>query len=286
MADLLHLTDRSRRQLTDLVHRIHHQPDATSVAGKRIALLWNGLAFRNRAAVDLAAAELGLVCVEAKSSLGGRERARDLARYLDNWFDAVVVRGANDAQLAEFATVCDAGVINAGGPDSHPTEVLSDIAYLWSRFGGVRGMTVGFVGPATNVLSSWMEASARLDIRILQITPDEFRATPPDGAAFVATEDPDALAGADVVYSDCWWPVRLAEPDERRRLRRRLDPYRLTMDLIAHAPSDAPVLHGPPVTPGLEMDADVQRLDRYVAYEAKRWLLPTFSALLTEVLTG
>jgi ornithine carbamoyltransferase len=56
--------------------------------------------------------------------------------------------------------------------------------------------------------------------------------------------------------------------------------------LLGHAPAHAPVLHGPPVTPGLEIDADLLDSPRYAAWTAKRWLLPTMAAVLTEVLGG
>jgi ornithine carbamoyltransferase len=285
MPDLLRLSDRTSSQLERLLARIG-EPPSPSVAGRRVALLWNGLAMRNRAALDLAAADLRLVCVEAKSVLGGRESARDLAAYLDNWFDASVVRGAALAQLSEFARWSRGSVINAGGPDSHPTEVLSDLAYLADRYGTISGLTLGFVGPATNVLASWLQAASRLDMRVIQVAPATFWAAAPSVAAFQATEDPAGLADADVVYTDCWWPVRLAAPENKDALLSLLSGYRLSGKLLSYAAPDTPVLHGPPVTPGLEIDADLLDDPRYVAWTAKRWLLPTMTAVLTEALGG
>ena len=91
------LTDARRFKLA-----FDRRMTSTELDGRRVAFIWDGEGFRNRVAFELGVPALGGVGVEIPGRLGARETLEDLAGYLDNWFDLIVVRtpsfeGARDA---------------------------------------------------------------------------------------------------------------------------------------------------------------------------------------------
>ncbi len=70
-----------------------------SLEGRRVALIVDDGGWRNTTASDLGIQAMGGICTHVPVSLGGREAIADLAGYLDNWFDMIVIR---TRELASF----------------------------------------------------------------------------------------------------------------------------------------------------------------------------------------
>ena len=75
-----------------------------SLAGVRIALIVDDTGWRNTTAFELGVKSMGGTCVPVPVSLDGAEAIEDLARYLDNWFDMIVVRTRELARLRQLDT--------------------------------------------------------------------------------------------------------------------------------------------------------------------------------------
>jgi ornithine carbamoyltransferase len=181
--------------------------------GKRIAAISDAEGFRNRVAFELGARLLGADLVEVPYSFGRREEATDMARYLSNWFDAIVVRTADHAALEVFADAAKVLVINARTRHNHPCEILGDLAYVHAVRGNIEGLRVVYVGQASNMCHSWLEAAATLPIRVTHVVPPRFEADAvlwhdlASGAAgrLRVSHDLEAsLKDADLVYTDTW----------------------------------------------------------------------------------
>ena len=108
--DFISFLDWSTEDLMDLVEaaRTYRQmwekrrfPQVLS--GRRIALIWDAEGFRNRVGFELGIAELGGVSVRVPGALDERESIEDLARYLDNWFDAIVARTSTHEHMLRLA---------------------------------------------------------------------------------------------------------------------------------------------------------------------------------------
>ncbi|MEY4547878.1 MAG: hypothetical protein RL685_4073 [Pseudomonadota bacterium] len=65
--------------------------------GKRIALWFYGDGFRNRLAFELGATTMGASIAYMPGELGVHEPIEDVAGYLANWFDLLVLRAKNAA---------------------------------------------------------------------------------------------------------------------------------------------------------------------------------------------
>ena len=86
------------------------------------------------------------------SRSAGRETIADVARNLERWVHAAVVRTYAQTRLEEFAAAAPRlRVVNALTDDEHPCQALADCLTLIEKFGDVRGRTIAFVGDGNNV---------------------------------------------------------------------------------------------------------------------------------------
>jgi ornithine carbamoyltransferase len=149
-------------------------------------------------------------------------------------------------------------VINGLTKLSHPCQIMADVLTFEEHRGPIRGRTIAWSGDANNVLSSWIQAAARLDFRLNIATPPELPPRPElltwakrEGAQIMLTRDPfEAAAGADAVVTDCW--VSMGDEDEGRR-HNLLKPYQVNAGLMGVANGDAIFMHCLPAHRGEEV---------------------------------
>ena len=79
------------------------------------------------------------------------------------------------AGMAEYASI---PVINALSDLEHPCQALADYFTLQEHFGGVRDITLAYVGDGNNVAHSLMLTSLRLGINFSIATPRGYQPHP------------------------------------------------------------------------------------------------------------
>ena len=237
------------------------------LAGRRIALIADDGGWRNTTAFDLGIQAMGGMCVHAPVTLAGKEAVADLAGYLDNWFDGIVIRSPRLDRVRALAEAARAPVVNARTRANHPCETLGDLAWLATR-GRIEGLRVTVIAPDANIIRSWVEAAAVLPIEVVQIYPDRHI---PAAPGFRATTDMGELDGADVLVTDCWPDG--ADPDV-------LGAYRVTPSVLDRLADGAVFLPCPPVTRGQEVDDAAMRHPACGVTAAKAFLLHAQNALL------
>ncbi len=242
---------------------------------------------------SIAIAAMGGIGVQIPGRLDERESIEDVVNYLDNWFDGIVTRTRTHEHMLRLASAAQKPVINARTPFNHPCEILGDLAYIRAKRGKLDGLKVVFAGEATNLCHPWFEAAARLPIEVTQVCPegyevaDDFLAAlqrDAVGTVKVRHDLQGALAGADVVYTDCW-PKR-ANPDDAGRVASQFLPYQITADHLRNAAPDVLFLPCPPVTRGEEVSNDAMLYLGEHVYEAKAFLLHAQNAVLTTLLNA
>ena len=125
--------------------------------GRHVALLFEKPSLRTRSTFEIAVHELGGQVIEPPTdvALGGRESIADVARNLERWVYAAVVRTYAQDRLAEFAAAAPRlRVLNALTNEEHPCQALADCLTLVEAWGSLRGRTVAFVGDCNNVATS------------------------------------------------------------------------------------------------------------------------------------
>jgi len=244
-----------------------------SLTDKRIALIVDDGGWRNTTAFDLGVQAMGGICVHAPVSLGGRDAIADLAGYLDNWFDMIVIRTPELGLLRELAAHARAPVINARTRSNHPCETLGDLAYVHSRRGRVEGLKIVGVAPDANILRSWVEASIVLPIEVVQVYPDDWHVSDPAllNANFRPSTDMRELEDADVIVTDSW-PGGAAGS--------KLSDYRISAEILGNCRPDAIFIPCPPVARGQEVTADAMTHPACRSAAAKAFLLHAQNALM------
>jgi ornithine carbamoyltransferase len=264
----------------------------TRLSGRHVALLFDKPSLRTRSTFMIAVRELGGDVIEppADVALGGRESIEDVARNLERWVHAAVIRTFAQKRVERFAAAAPAlRVVNALTDEEHPCQALADCLTLVERWGSVAGHTVAFVGDGNNVAASLAQAVAMLGGHIIVASPEGFElpAAMREGAAAAArfggtvsvTNDPaEAVADADAVYTDVW--ASMGQETEAEDRHRAFLPYQVNAALMAQAPAHAIFMHCLPAHRGHEVTDDVLDSPASVVFDQSENRLHTQKALL------
>ena len=246
--------------------RRHEQP----LAGLHVALLFEKPSLRTRSTFQIAVRELGGDTIEPPedAAFGGRESIADVARNLERWVAAAVVRTFAQARLEAFAAAApQLRVVNALTDEEHPCQALADCLTLTEHLGDLRGRTIAFVGDGNNVAASLAQAVVMLGGTMRIASPEGFALDPAivngvlertqrKGAGLELSTNPaDAVRGADAVYTDVW--TSMGQEKDATARRRIFLPYQVNADLMSLASADALFMHCLPAHRGDEVTDEV-----------------------------
>ena len=302
----LSILDFDRDQLEACLHlaaalkaaRAANVPHSRPLEGRHVALLFEKPSLRTRSTFQIAVRELGGDVIEPQEAVtfGARESITDVAKNLERWVYAAVVRTFAQTRLEAFADAAPAlRVVNALTDEEHPCQALADCLTLMERWGSLTGRTIAFVGDGNNVATSLAQAVAILGARIRVATPRGFelpatacvgiKAIAASGAGIESTTDPvAAVHGADAVYTDVW--TSMGQESEAERRLKTFAPYRVDATLMGHAAADALFMHCLPAHRGDEVTDEVIDSERSVVFDQSENRLHTQKALLAMLSDG
>ena len=271
-------------------------PTAGVLGGRHVAMLFEKASLRTRSTFEIAVREIGghVLALQPDAALGGREPVADVARNLERWVDAVIIRTYSQQLLREFAAAATRlHVINALTDQEHPCQALSDCLTLRERWGTLRGRTIAYVGDGNNVAVSLAHAAALSGANIHVASPDGHQL--PDIAVQQATSvarygarlrlftDPaDAVAGADAIYTDTW--TSMGQEAEAAARRRTFAPYQVNDALMALAKPGALFMHCLPAHRGEEVTDEVFESSASIVFDQAENRLHCQKALLLVLL--
>jgi ornithine carbamoyltransferase len=272
--------------------RTTESPAAGVLAGRHVALLFDKPSLRTRVTFEVAIRELGgaPMLIPAEVSLGEREPIADVARNLERWVDAVVIRTFAQQIIEEFAAAAPSlRVVNALTDEEHPCQALADLMTLREQLGALEGRTIAYVGDGNNVATSLAHACVMAGMRVHVASPlgyelpsrvqDQARRLARNGGRLQLFTDPrDAVRGADAVYTDVWTSMgEEAEADDRRRT---FAPYQVNGSLMSAASPNALFMHCLPAHRGEEVASEVIDSTASVVFDQAENRLHTQKALL------
>ncbi len=274
-----------------------HAPAATLLNGRHVGLLFDKPSLRTRTTFEIAVRELGgqVVALQPDVALGQREPVADVARNLERWIDAVVIRTFSQRLLVDFAAAARClHVVNALTDEEHPCQAIADFLTLQEHLGPLRGRTVAYVGDGNNVATSLAHAAAMLGVHVHVASPDAYQLAPAvvrqaenaarHGARLRLFNDPaDAVSGADAVYTDTWTSMGQEAQAEARR--RAFAPYQVNEELMARARPGALFMHCLPAHRGEEVTGGVFESKASVVFDQAENRLHGQKALLLMLLT-
>ncbi len=268
------------------------------LSGRTLAMLFQKPSLRTRVTFEAGMTQLGGHAVHLATSdvgVGTRESVADVARNLDRWVDAIMVRTFAHAIAEEIAATADIPVINALTDLEHPCQALADLFTLRERFGAVDGLVLAFVGDGNNVYHSLALLGARLGLEVRLAHPaghgpdpkvvEQARAIAADPTRIVVEGDPRAVVrGADVIYTDAW--ASMGQEAEAERRRTEFLPYRVDQALLSTAGPTTLVMHCLPAHRGEEITSDVLDGPRSLVLEQAENRLHAQKGFLAESLGG
>jgi ornithine carbamoyltransferase len=272
-------------------------PTADALGGRHVALLFEKASLRTRSTFEIAVRELGgdVIGLQPDAALGNREPVADVARNLERWVDAVVIRTFSQSLLREFAAAAPhLCVINALTDDEHPCQILADCLTVAERWGTLPGRTIAYVGDGNNVAVSLAQAAPMLGINVNVASPEgyQLRESAVQQATSVArhgarlrlfTDAAAAVSGADAVYTDTW--TSMGQEAEAVRRRAIFAPYQVNRDLMARAKPGAIFMHCLPAHRGEEVTVEVIESPASVVFDQAENRLHCQKALLLMLLT-
>lgn len=219
-------------------------PYAGSLAGRSIIALFEKPSLRTRVTFEAGPTRLGAHVMyfdHSKQRIGQRESVKDYALNLERWVDCIVARVFEHRVLREMAEHASVPVVNALCDLEHPCQALADLFTLHERFEDLSTARLAYIGDGNNVCHSLMLLCAKLGVSFTAVTPKGFEPqfsvvrdaladAKGTGATITLSHNPDAAAGHDAVYTDCW--VSMGQ-DHQKALRDGVfDRYQVNEELM------------------------------------------------------
>ena len=271
-------------------------PTADTLNGRHVCLMFDKPSLRTRSTFEIAIRELGghVIVLPPDVALGRREPVQDVARNLERWIDAAVIRTFSQQVLQDFAAAARRlHVVNALTDHEHPCQAIADFLTLQEHLGPVRGRTIAYVGDGNNVATSLAHAAAMLGVHLHVASPEPYQlahavvqqatSVARHGARLRLFSDAaDAVAGVDAVYTDTW--TSMGREDEAAVRRPIFAPYQVNEDLMSLARPGALFMHCLPAHRGEEVTADIFESDVSVVFDQAENRLHGQKALLLMLL--
>ena len=258
---LLDFTPAEIGSLLDLAAELKAKKKAgiphDTLRSKNVALIFEKTSTRTRCSFEVAAHDLGMGTTyldPTGSQIGKKESIADTAQVLSGMFEGIEYRGYGQAIVEELARYASVPVWNGLTNEYHPTQILADFLTLREHFGKLPGLKFAYMGDARyNMGNSLMIGCAKMGLDFVACAPKAYWPDPAlvekckefaerSGASITLSEDTNAVAGADVIYTDVW--VSMGEPVEVWAERiEALSPYQVNAELMAKAKPRAVFMH-------------------------------------------
>lgn len=297
--DLLKLSDLSPAELAALLvqaAQLKRDPYRVDLRGRVLGLLFQKASTRTRVSFTAAMAQCGgstLDLVPTAMQMSRGEPLQDTARVLSRYLDAIAIRTYNQRELEIFAEYAEIPVINALTDQFHPCQVLADLLTIQENFGQLAGLTLAYCGDGNNVAHSLLLGCAMSGIHIRVATPPpgyepdaavvaEAQALAQGSQVWVLRDPYEAVAGAQVVYTDVW--ASMGQEDQAEARKADFLPYQVNAKLLKQAAREAIVLHCLPAHREEEITAEVLEGSQSRVWDQAENRLHVQKALLIQLL--
>ncbi len=271
--------------------------NAPLLQGQVLGEIFQKPSLRTRVSFDVSMLQLGghaLYLSPNEISLGKRESVADVARVISRYVDVIMARVFSHADIVELAAYATVPVINGLSDYNHPCQGAADFLTILEHKGSFQGKKLTFLGDGNNVSTSLLFGAAKLGMDFAIGMPKGYELHPAvwqlgeqfaaaSGSTILATNDPlEAIAGADVVYTDAW--ASMGQEDEAAKRRQIFPPYRIDSEILAHAKADVIAMHCLPAHRGEEITDAVADGPHSVLFDQAENRLHAQKAILVQLL--
>ena len=283
--DFLSVTDITPDETLDLIKRARETKltpkdgqQAKPLTGKTVALLFDKPSLRTKVSFQVGIQELGGYSVflsNEEVDLGGRETASDVAKVLSGYVDCIVARLSDHELLVDLAKHASVPVVNALSDLEHPCQIMADLLTIYEHKDNLDGLSLAYVGDGNNVARSLCLALPAVGMNFTSASPQGYtldeasvlqarsRANGSSVRVRTVTSPEEAVAGADVVYTDVW--ASMGQEDSTAR-KSAFDGYTVDPELMQQANAGALFMHDMPARYGEEVPPGMLEHPQSVAF--------------------
>ncbi len=243
--------------------------------GKLLIQMFEKSSLRTRLSFYLAIKQLGgstltLRPDELHLSKGG-ESIQDTAKILSNFGNAFMLRTDSDEKLEEFKKYLSIPIINGLSPNSHPTQILSDIFTVQEiKRKPISRLNIAWIGDSNNVLNSLIAASIKFSFKLRIGCPSKYKPNKKimeyiknnKNKIFITNNPKNAVKGADVIFSDK--VISMNDNVNKTKKLNQFKKFKINKELMSLAKKNCIFLHCLPR--GKEVDEDV-----FLSKQSKVW---------------
>jgi len=288
-------------QILELSKKMKANPKkfAKSLEGKSVALIFEKQSLRTHVTFEIGIKQLGAHTVylsNADISLGKRESIYDVAKNLERWVDAIVIRTFAHKNVTDFAKHTSSCIVNALTDFEHPCQAVGDFLTIQEHLGSFKGKKFAWVGDGNNVCHSLMLFAAKVGMNFTAVTPARLL---PDanivnlakeiatstGARIELSSNPsEGVCDADVIYTDVW--VSMGQEADREEKIKAFSGFQINTELMKNAKPTAVFMHCLPAHRGEEVTDEVMGSPQSIVFDEAENRLHTQKAIIYTLLKG
>jgi len=265
-----------------------------SLEARIVGLIFVKPSTRTRVSFEAAVYRLGAQAIfmtAQDTQISRQEPLADMARVLERYIDAIVIRTFAHSDAEELARFASVPVINALTDYSHPCQILADLLTIREKRGSLENLTVAWIGDGNNVANSWISAAGRLGFSLNLACPPgyepekevlDWAAREGKGKIRLVYDVKEAVSGADVLYTDVW--ASMGQELEAQKRIKAFRNYQINSQVMECAPQHAIVLHCLPAHRGEESTAEVLESPRAPVFDQAEKRLHLQMAILDWVI--
>lgn len=238
--------------------------------GKTLGMIFEKSSTRTRVSFEVGMYQLGgqaLFLSRNDLQIGRGETIHDTAQTLSRFLDGIMIRTFAHKTVIDLARYATVPVINGLTDFAHPCQVMADYMTVLEHKGRLEGLKVAYIGDGNNMVHSLMVGAGKLGMHMAVASPEGYmpdesvqKATreyaEQNGGSLLVTTDPkEAIADADVVYTDVW--ASMGFEAEQKEREAAFANYQVNEELAAYAKSDYVFLHCLPAHRGEEVSEGV-----------------------------
>ena len=296
---LVSLKDYSRADIDEifaLTDKLKKDPLAyrDALRGKSLAMIFQKPSTRTRVSFEVGMFQLGGTALYLGSNdiqLHRGETIADTARVLSRYVDAIMARVFAHQDIMDLAKHGSVPVINGLSDLLHPVQALADFYTLRERRGKLEGLKLAYVGDGNNVCHELILGATKLGMAISVAAPAGYEPNPlilksairdaqkAKSPVPVVTTDPmEAVADADVIYTDVWTSMGQEAEGEKRVAA--FQGFMVSSEMMAAARPECLFMHCLPAHRGEEVAAEVIDGPQSVVFDEAENRLHVQKALL------
>jgi ornithine carbamoyltransferase len=238
--------------------------------GKTLGMIFEKSSTRTRVSFEVGMYQLGghpLFLSRNDLQIGRGEPIADTAQVLSRYVDGIMIRTFAHTTLTDLAKYASVPVINALTDWSHPCQAMADYQTVLEQKGKLAGLKVAFIGDGNNMAHSLMMGAAKFGMHFAIAAPEGYLpdaemtarsmtvAASTGGSVLVTGDTREAIADADIVYTDVWASMGFEE--EQKIREKAFAEYQVNEELVKYAKPDYMFLHCLPAHRGEEVSAGV-----------------------------